>query len=167
MAKTALRTDADFEAFYDIHWKYVYRLCFTYMKIEADAEDCTEDVFVKVLTGDFAFEDETHERKWLTVTAINLCKDRLKSYARKNVSSIDDDMMPEIAAPEPDDHSDILEAVMNLPPKLKDVIWLYYYEGYSTDEIAATLGRPPSTVRNQMRDARNLLRNVLGGSETR
>jgi len=167
MAKTALRTDADFEAFYDRHWKYVYRLCFTYMKIEADAEDCTEDVFVKVLTGDFTFEDETHERKWLTVTAINLCKDRLKSYARKNVGTIDDDMMPEIAAPEPEDYSDILEAVMNLPPKLKDVIWLYYYEGYSTDEIAATLGRPPSTVRNQMRDARNLLRNVLEGSETR
>ncbi len=167
MAKTALRTDADFEAFYDRHWKNVYRLCFTYMKIEADAEDCTEDVFVKVLTGDFTFEDETHERKWLTVTAINLCKDRLKSYARKNVGSIDDDMMPEIAAPEPEYHSDILEAVMNLPPKLKDVIWLYYYEGYSTDEIAATLGRPPSTVRNQMRDARNLLRNVIEGSETR
>lgn len=48
MPKTALRTDADFEAFYDRHWKYVYRLCFTYMKNEADAEDCTEDVFVKV-----------------------------------------------------------------------------------------------------------------------
>jgi DNA-directed RNA polymerase specialized sigma24 family protein len=39
MPKTALRTDADFEAFYDRHWKYVYRLCFTYMKNEADAED--------------------------------------------------------------------------------------------------------------------------------
>lgn len=97
MPKTALRTDADFEAFYDRHWKYVYRLCFTYMKNEADAEDCTEDVFVKVLTGNFEFEDETHERKWLTVTAINLCKDKLKSYARKNIDSLDDDMMPEMA----------------------------------------------------------------------
>lgn len=104
MPKTALRTDADFEAFYDRHWKYVYRLCFTYMKNEADAEDCTEDVFVKVLTGNFEFEDETHERKWLTVTAINLCKDKLKSYARKNIDSLDDDMMPEMAAPEKEDY---------------------------------------------------------------
>ena len=57
MAQKPLRTDADFEAFYARHWKYVCRLCFTYMKSEADAEDCTEDVFVKVLTGDFSFED--------------------------------------------------------------------------------------------------------------
>ena len=163
MPKTALRTDADFEAFYDRHWKYVYRLCFTYMKNEADAEDCTEDVFVKILTGHFGFEDETHERKWLIVTAINLCKDKLKSYARKNIDSLDDDTMPEIAAPEQEDNSDVLEAVMNLPPKLKDVIWLYYYEVYSTDEISEMLGRPPSTVRNQMRDARNLLKSILGG----
>lgn len=162
MSKAALRTDADFEAFYDRHWKYVYRLCFTYMKGEADAEDCTEDVFVKVLTGEYAFSDETHERKWLTVTAINLCKDRLKSYARRSVSSIDD-MMPEPEAPAAEDQTEVLEAVMALPARLKDVIWLYYYEGYATDEIARALGRPPSTVRNQMKDARNLLKNTLGG----
>ena len=162
MPKTAPPTDADFEAFYERHWKYVYRLCFTYMKSEADAEDCAEDVFVKVLIGGQVFEDETQERKWLTVTAANQCKDRLKSFARKNVGSIDDDMMPEIAAPEPEDNSDVLEAVLALPPKLKDVIWLYYYEGYPTEEVARLLGRPPSTVRNQMRDARNLLRSTLG-----
>lgn len=163
MAEPAGRMNADFEAFYERHWKYVFRLCFTYMKCEADAEDCAEDVFVKVLTGNFVFTDETHERKWLTVTAINLCKDRLKSFTRKNIGSIDDDKMPEIAAPEDEDYSEVLVAVKNLPPKLKDVIWLYYYENYSTDEIAAVLRRPASTVRNQMRDARLLLKKVLEG----
>ena len=133
------------------------------MKSEADAEDCTEDVFVKVLTGDFSFEDETHERKWLTVTAINLCKDRLKSYSRKNVSSIDDEDFPEIAAPEKEDQSEVLEAVINLPPKLKDVIWLYYYEGYATNEIAKMLGSPPSTIRNRLKEAREKLKNLLKG----
>ncbi|MBP5354383.1 MAG: RNA polymerase sigma factor [Lachnospiraceae bacterium] len=161
MSKAALRADADFEAFYERHWKYVYRLCYTYMQSEADAEDCTEDVFVKVLTGEFAFEDETHERKWLTITAINLCKDRLKSYGRRNVDSLDADDAPEVASPEQEDYSDVREAVMALPPKLKDVIWLYYFDGYSTDEIAEMLNRPPSTVRNQMKDARNLLRDRL------
>lgn len=66
-------TDAEFEAFYERHWKYVYKLCFTYMKSASDAEDCAEDVFVKVLTGEITFDDEVHERKWLTVAAINLC----------------------------------------------------------------------------------------------
>ena len=165
MPDTAPGADAVFEAFYDRPWEYVYRLCFTYLKNTADAEDCAEDVFVKVLTGSFEFEDETHERKWLTVTAINLCKDRLKSYAHQNVGSIDDDAMPEIAAPEEedDDGTDVLEAVKALPPKLKDVIWLYYYDGYQTDEIASMLDRPPSTIRNQLRDARELLKKKLGG----
>lgn len=154
-------SDAEFDAFYERHRKYVYRLCFTYVKSAADAEDCAEDVFVKVLTGEFEFNDEVHERKWLTVTAINLCKDRLKSRKRKSIVPIDDE--PEIAAPEKEDRSDVLEAVLALPVKYKDVIWLYYYEGYQTDEIAEILGRPPSTIRNQMRDARKLLKDKLGG----
>lgn len=165
MTKPALRTDAEFAAFYERHWKYLYRLCYTYMKSEADAEDCAEDVFVKVLTGDYSFTDETHERKWLTVTAINLCKDRLRHASRKQVLSIDDENAPEIASPEEEDHKEVLTAVLNLPPKLKDVIWLYYFEEYSTDEIAKILKRPPSTVRNQMKDARTRLKFLLEGSE--
>lgn len=154
-------TNAEFEAFYERHWKYVYRLCFTYMKSASDAEDCAEDVFVKVLTGEITFNDEVHERNWLTVAAINLCKDRLKRCKRKAVMPIDDE--PELAAPEQEDRSDVPEAVRSLPVKYKDVIWLYYYEGYQTDEIAEILGRPPSTIRNQMRDARKLLKDKPGG----
>ena len=103
---TAFGTDEEFEALYERHWKYVYRLCLTYMKSAADAEDCTEDVFVKVLTGNYTFTDQVHERKWLTVTAINLCKDKLKSWKRKLVVPIDDE--PEPAAEEPEDRSDVV-----------------------------------------------------------
>lgn len=131
------------------------------MKSSAEAEDCAEDVFVKVLTEGFEFNNEVHERKWLTVAAINLCKDRLKGWKRKAVMPIDGE--PELAAPEKEDRSDVLEAVLGLPNKYKDVVWLYYYEGYQTDEIAEILGSPPSTIRNRMRDARKLLKDKLGG----
>lgn len=151
----------DFEAFYERHWKYVYRLCYTYMSNAEDAEDCTEDVFVKVLNGGSAFEDEIHERKWLTVAAINHCKDKLKSWRHKAVDYLDD--IPEPAAEEPEDHGEVLDAVMRLPVKYKEVVWLYYYDGYQTDEIAKMLRSPPSTVRNCLRDARGLLKNYLGG----
>lgn len=77
-----ITADNGFEQFYERHYKMVYRICFTYMKNQSEAEDCTEDVFVKVLTGEISFQDETHEKKWLTVTAINLCKDRLKHWFR-------------------------------------------------------------------------------------
>lgn len=163
MPEAAGRPIDRFAAFYERNYKLVYRLCFTYMKSQAETEDCTEDVFVKVLSGDVTFNDETHEKKWLTVTAMNLCKDRLKHWWRKQVTPMEE--APEI----PDEHAapmdETLEIVKKLPTKYKDVIYLHYYMDYKTDEIAAMLKKPPSTVRNHLREARELLRRQIGGME--
>lgn len=129
------------------------------MKNAQDAEDCTEDAFVKAMTSDVAFENERHERAWLTTTAMNICKDKRKHWWRQKVTPMEEET--ERAAPEPD--REVTEAVMALPVKYKEVVWLHYYEGYQTDEIAQMLGRPPSTVRNQLRDARAKLKQTLGG----
>ena len=129
------------------------------MKNAQDAEDCTEDAFVKAMTSDVAFENERHERAWLTTTAMNICKDKCKHWWRQKVTPMEEET--ERAAPEPD--REVTEAVMALPVKYKEVVWLHYYEGYQTDEIAQMLGRPPSTVRNQLRDARAKLKQTLGG----
>lgn len=155
------RADRDFEEFYSRNYKLVYRVCFTYMKNAADAEDCAEDTFVKVLTGNFSFADENHERAWLTVAAMNLCKDRLKSRWRKSTVSINACAEPEAGYGLEIDET--LETVLKLPVKYKDVIYLYYYMGYQTDEVARLLKRNPSTVRNQLREARLLLKEKLGG----
>lgn len=151
-----------FEAFYERNYKQVYRICFTYMKNQPEAEDCTEDVFVKVLTGGFAFNNETHEKKWLTVTAMNLCKDRLKHWWKKKTSPIDE--MSEISDGNAATIDETLETVMKLPEKYKDVVYLHYYLDYKTDEIAKMLKKPPSTVRNHLREARELLRRQIGGT---
>lgn len=155
----------DFEPFYERHWKYVYRLCFTYMKNPEDAEDCAEDIFVKVLNGDFSFNDETHERKWLAVTAANYCKDKLKSARHTKTDYLDD--VPEPAAEDTDntEKREVLATVTALPDKYKEVIWLYYYDGYRTEEIAELLHSPPSTIRNRLADARKRLKKILGGSQ--
>ena len=115
MSEALQHTDEWFEEFYERNYKLVYRLCFTYMKNRAEAEDCTEDVFVKVLTGNFVFNDETHEKKWLTVTSINLCKDRLKHWWKKQVTSIDEanEIPEENTAP----IDETLEVVKKLPTK--------------------------------------------------
>lgn len=152
MSEDGTRPGEDFEAFYLKYSKFVYRICFIYMKNSYDAEDCTEDVFAKVLGGGYVFNGEEHERKWLSVTAMNLCKDKLKSPKRKNTVSFE--QCEEISA-ESDFHIDeTLQEVLKLPPKYKDVIYLYYYMGYKTDEIAHILHKPASTVRNHMREAR-------------
>lgn len=156
-------SNEDFETFYLKHRNFVYRICFLYMKNHFDAEDCTEDVFAKVLTGNYTFNGEEHEKKWLSVTSMNLCKDKLKSWWHKKTVGIDQcEEMSENANFEIDE---TLKEVMKLPPKYKDVIYLYYYMGYKTDEIAALLHKPASTVRNHMREARALLKIKLGGEK--
>lgn len=151
-----------FEEFYKRNFKLVYRVCFTYMKNAPDAEDCTEDVFVKVLNGGYKFNDDEHQKKWLTITAINLCKDRLKSWKHKSVSSLG-----EIETEIPDNSSfkidETLAEVMRLPPKYKDVVYLHYYMDYKTEDIAKILKKPPSTIRNHLREAREVLKTKLGG----
>ena len=154
--------EGDFEAFYLRHFKAIYRVCYAFMKNAQDAEDCTEDVFVKAMTCDAAFANERHERSWLTTTAMNICKDRLKHWWRQKVTPIDEETE---RATEPDEKREVVDAVMALPVKYKEVVWLHYYEGYRTDEIAAMLHRPPSTVRNQLRDARAKLKLSLGGED--
>ena len=149
----------DFEAFYLRHFKAIYRVCYAFLKNVQDAEDCTEDVFVKAMTCGISFENERHERAWLTTTAMNLCKDRLRHWWRRVVP-----MEEELPEREAEDDG-LLDAVSALPVKYKEIVWLYYYEGYRTEEIAAMLGRPASTVRNQLRDARIRLKLELGGED--
>lgn len=112
----------DFEAFYLRHFKAIYRVCYAFMKNAADAEDCTEDAFVKAMSCDISFENERHERSWLTTTAMNICKDKLKHWWRQKVTDLDEEA--EQIAAEPDEKSEVVEAVMALPVKYKEVVWL-------------------------------------------
>ena len=116
---------------------------------------------MKAMSCDISFENERHERSWLTTTAMNICKDKLKHWWRQKVTDLDE--AAEQMAAEPDEKSEVVEAVMALPVKYKEVVWLHYYEGYQTDEIALMLKRSPSTVRGQLRDARAKLKLTLGG----
>jgi len=137
----------------------VYRVCYTYMGNATDTEDAVQDVFLKLIRSGQRFNDQEHEKAWLIRVAANHCKDLLKAASRKN-SPLD-------AAPEPvapvEELDTTLEVVNSLEPKYREVIYLYYYEGYSSAEIARMLGQPASTVRNNLHDARLILRSKLGG----
>jgi len=150
-------TSEDFALLYEQYFEMVYRVCFSYMKTPSEAEDVTADVFAKLLKQKIAFESEEHKKAWLLRTAINQCKDALRHWWRKR-SDIDDYRHIE-SNPLQENH--VLEIVLGLPKKYKDVTYLYYYEGYSTVEISEILQKPHSTIRNYMREARNLLRGIL------
>ena len=151
-----------FEAIYDRQCNMVYRVCFSYMKNAADAEDVVADVFLKLLESGKTFQSIEHEKAWLLRTAINKCKNLLKHWWR---SRADIDDFENLESNDPLVENELLQTVWNLPVRYKDVIILYYYEGCSTAEVAQILKKPHSTIRNQLVEARKLLKGVLESEE--
>ena len=148
----------DIAGVFSRHVKMVFRLCYSYLGTPQDAEDAAQAVFMKLVVNPRGFEDAEHEKAWLLRVAANHCRDFLKSAARTRVAEMPEDVEDpggEVGK------SDVLEAVLALPEQYKECVYLHYYEGFKTDEIARMTDTPPSTVRNRLRDARALLKKAL------
>lgn len=117
----------------------------------ADAEDIAQEVFVRLMRTRPVFNSTEHEKAWLLRVAINLCKNHLRSGWVTKTTPLED-------APVQDGDSELLAVVMNLPQHYRSAIYLYYYEGYSTKELASILGRRQSTICTWLSRARELLR---------
>lgn len=159
MAKTLSRTDKEIADVYERHKNTLYRICYAYMKNPADTEDAVQNTFFRLIGAGPRFENEAHEKAWLIRTAVNICKNELKAWRRKTENLEDHYELCGSADVETDS---VISAVLGLPEKYKTVVYLYYYEGYRTPEIAEILKKPKSTVRNYLHEARALLRERLG-----
>ena len=149
-----------FTQVYDRNVDTVYRVCYSFMKNKSDAEDMTQEAFLRLLSTDIQFENLRHEKAWLIVTASNLCKDSLKKWWRK-AENIDDHTS--LADNDRMGRSDVMEALMSLNKDYKTAVYMYYYEGYTTAEIAIHLKCPEATVRSRLSRARKQLKTLLGG----
>ena len=146
---------------YNRHVDMVYRVCYSFMKNQTDTEDMVQETFLRLLSNKKKFADERHEKAWLIVTASNLCKDALKNWWRTN-ENIDD--YPDIPQ-KSSGSSTVMEAILSLSDDYKTAVYMYYYEGYSTAEIAGFLGCPDATVRSRLSRARKQLQAMLGGAD--
>ncbi len=153
------RTDEEIMDIYNRQVDTVYRVCFSFMKSRSDTEDMVQETFLRMISSGAVFRSERHEKAWLIVTASNLCKDSLRRAWRKNASI---DNLPEIAQSMPE-RSPVLEAVLALPADQKTALYMYYYEGYSSEEIAEAMGCRHGTIRSRLTRARQVLRKKLGG----
>lgn len=138
----------------------ILRLSYTYLKSTQDAEDICQNVFLKLLTSGKSFESPAHEKAWIIRMTANACKDVLRSAARRRTVGLE--LVADAAAPEAP-HDEVLEAVMALPEKYREAIYLYYYEGYAVREIAEMLGRSEATINAHLSRGRGKLRDALGG----
>lgn len=141
----------------------VRRLCMIHLKNHADTEDIFQTVFLKYALSSVLFESAEHEKAWILRVTVNACKDLLKSFFRSRTVSLDDIM--EQPAVMPQDHREVLEAVLSLPVKYKDAVYLHYYEGYTAPEISRILGKNVNTVYTILNRSKQLLREKLGGEE--
>lgn len=160
MSRSLLRSDKEITDIYTRHVNTIYRVCFSYMKNTADTEDMVQNTFIQMISSDTDFQSEEHEKAWLIVTASNLCKNHLRHWWQKRFN-IDD--YENVATTQPFEIDETLAVVMALPEKYKSTLYLYYYEGYTSTEIARLMKKPQSTIRNYLHRGRNILREKLGG----
>ena len=147
----------DITQVYNENKNSVYRLALTYLHSQAEAEDVCHDVFIKMIEHKISIFPGK-ERAWLLTVTANECKNRLKFWKRHKNEELSEDI------PVKDTKSlDILETVMSLSVKERTVIYLYYYEGYATEEIAGILNITASAVRSRMERARKHLKSKLEG----
>ncbi|MDO5400997.1 MAG: sigma-70 family RNA polymerase sigma factor [Eubacteriales bacterium] len=151
-------TNEQFTAYVRRYLNTVYRVALNYLKSAADAEDVTQEAFIKLLGEKKCFESDEHVRSWLIRVAINECKNLTRKHWRRE-ENIDD-----YAATIPFEdarHSDLFYAVMDLPKHYRLPLYLHYYEDYTTQEIADILKVPKNTVCTQLRRGRELLKETL------
>ena len=117
----------------------IRRLCMIHLKNYADTEDIFQTVFLKYVLSSVSFESKEHEKAWFIRVTINACKDLLKSFIRSRTISLDEriEQPSEMSV----DDRDVLEAVLSLPQKYKDVVYLHYYEDYTALQISRILGK--------------------------
>jgi RNA polymerase sigma-70 factor (ECF subfamily) len=126
-----------------------------------DAEDIVQEVFIKLMLKP-PFQDEVYLKAWLIRVAINLCKDHKKSFWQRKVDAITEDY-PAVSP----EQGEIWHEVRKLGENYRNVIYLYFYEGYNIPEIAKILGRKENTVSSWLGRAKKKLKLILseGGYE--
>ncbi len=153
-----MRSEEEASRAIDLYGDTVKRICMIHLKNYSDTEDIFQTVFLKYVLHAPDFDSSEHEKAWIIRVTINACKDLLKSFFRSRTLPLDSVLEK---AEEPEDHSDVLEAVLSLPHKYKDVVYLYYYEEYSAAEIGSILHKNVNTVYTLLNRGRQALKTKL------
>lgn len=137
----------------------LYRMAFSVCRSEADAQDAVQETFVKYWKQNQDFESEEHIRNWLMKTVINQARDIRRSFFVKNRVSWQE-TMDAMVFEEPKDKW-LFETVMEMNPRYRVVLQLFYYENYSVKEIADLLACSESAVKTRLCRARARLKEKL------
>lgn len=136
---------------------YILRVAYSYLHNMSDSEDIVQDTIIQYIKKNISFESSSHEKAWLTRVAINISKNRIIYNKKREVLEIDENLLTE----EEEDLRFVWDAVKNLPKKYREVIHLFYYEGYTTSQIAKILSKNEATIRSLLHRGRKKLKEIL------
>lgn len=151
------------EVYFKKYYSLVYRVAFTHVKANSDAEDVAQEVFIRLMRYTPKFENEEHEKAWMLRTTINLCHDLSKSKWHGIVLGIE--RIPEaekqyLTVPFVEE-DDILWAILELRERYRNPLYLFYYEDYSIKEISQVENIPENTVKTYLKRGREELKRLL------
>lgn len=137
----------------------VFRVALSRTGNYTDAEDITQEVFLKYIQRNKNYEDWEHIKAWLIRVTANLSKNLVNSAWHRHTAPLEDGMD---VGGEPPESSEILEAVQKLPEKYREIIRLHYLKGYRIEEISRQLNMNESTVKTRLSRGRKKLREIMG-----
>lgn len=159
------------EALEEIMQKYgeeIKRLVYTYTKSWAQADDVTQDVFVSIYMKFHTFKQQSLLKTWIYKITINKCKDYKKSWYQRHIqltntlfpfkSEASD--TPELELLKKDEQSLLMDCVLSLPTKYREVVLLFYYKEFAIEEIATILTTNQSTIKTRLKRAREKLHGI-------
>lgn len=139
---------------YRIYKTMLFRIAFSYLGNKHDCEDILQEAFIKLCYHAPDFQSDEDEKRWMIRITINLCKNNLKSLWKKK--RVDAEELESYAYESED--KDVLLNIIQLSPKYKSVILLFYFEGYRISEIAAIMNISESAVKMRLKRGRELLK---------
>lgn len=161
--------EKEIERLIDKYGNDVLRVSFIYLKDKQRAEDAFQEVFLKIYKKYGGFSHRSSERTWIIRITINVCRDILRSTWIKRVFPVENvgeektsvDIDEKLARK--DENRILMDEIMNLSTVYKEIIVLYYYQGFDTVELSRILKIPESTVRTRLFRAREILRRKIDG----
>lgn len=131
------------------------------------ADDAVQNVFVRYMKHYTEFTDEEHIKAWLIRVTYNCCNSELKNAWTEKTTGIPEDeernraFVVDMPFDAKEEENELTNAVNRLPSKYRTVIHLYYYEEYSTKEIADITKQKETTVRSLLARGRRRLENIM------
>ena len=150
LIESAVRDNADM----------IYRIAYQNTGNHHDAEDILQEVSILLVTKNAPLNDKEYLKRWLIKVTLNKCRDLYRHKKRTQTEPLDD----YINTPS-QEKDNVLEEIFSLPEKYRTVIYLYYYENFTLQEIADTLGKKLNTISSDLQRARKKLKKILTEEE--